>query len=276
VHQILINDKYIGNNVFNRESFKLRKTRIQNPPSAWVRADHSFEPIVEVSSFRAARRLLDAKPGRLSNDEMLARLRSCFEKHGRLTGAIINSSKGMPCSATYLNHFGTLRRAYALVGYCCREPYGGEKEVYKKAIAKKRILLRTSVEIIKNAGWAVRLNAGGTSFVVDGSISVAIRVTSRRTCDRSCWDITLGRYTRNDITVVARIERDGETLLDYYLFPKSVLRDKEYFRFVGPRSNYEDHRFESLDSLLTLIGRLKKRRARRLRRARPTAALAPE
>src|SRR4051794_19124459 len=83
VHQILTNDKYVGDNVYNRVSFKLRKKRIQNSPSAWVRADRSFEAIVDVSDFQAARRILDAKSNRLSKDEMLNRLRSCFEEHGR-------------------------------------------------------------------------------------------------------------------------------------------------------------------------------------------------
>ena len=33
VHQILTNEKYIGNNVYNRRSFKLKKKRVQNPPA---------------------------------------------------------------------------------------------------------------------------------------------------------------------------------------------------------------------------------------------------
>ena len=36
VHQLLTNEKYIGNNVYNRTSFKLKKKRVQNPPEMWV------------------------------------------------------------------------------------------------------------------------------------------------------------------------------------------------------------------------------------------------
>ena len=32
VHQVLINEKYIGNNVWNRGSFKLKKKRVRNSP----------------------------------------------------------------------------------------------------------------------------------------------------------------------------------------------------------------------------------------------------
>src|SRR5262249_25368235 len=38
VHQILINEKYIGNNVWNRTSFKLKRKRVHNSPDMWIRA----------------------------------------------------------------------------------------------------------------------------------------------------------------------------------------------------------------------------------------------
>jgi DNA invertase Pin-like site-specific DNA recombinase len=37
VHQVLTNEKYIGNNVYNRASFKLQIKRVVNPPGMWVR-----------------------------------------------------------------------------------------------------------------------------------------------------------------------------------------------------------------------------------------------
>ena len=48
VHQILTNEKYIGNNVYNRKSFKLKQHRVANPPEAWVRKPGAFAPVVPV------------------------------------------------------------------------------------------------------------------------------------------------------------------------------------------------------------------------------------
>ena len=42
VHQVLINEKYIGNNVWNRTSGKLKQPRTRNPIDQWVRADGAF------------------------------------------------------------------------------------------------------------------------------------------------------------------------------------------------------------------------------------------
>lgn len=46
VHQVLINEKYIGNNVWNRTSFKLKQEHTRNQPNQWVRADGAFQAIV--------------------------------------------------------------------------------------------------------------------------------------------------------------------------------------------------------------------------------------
>ena len=50
VHQILSNEKYIGNNVYNRVSFKLKKKRVVNPPDIWSAAA-AFDGLVEPEAF---------------------------------------------------------------------------------------------------------------------------------------------------------------------------------------------------------------------------------
>ena len=54
VHEILTNEKYIGNNVYNRRSFKLKKLRIMNEPEMWIRRNGAFTPIVPQTLFQAA------------------------------------------------------------------------------------------------------------------------------------------------------------------------------------------------------------------------------
>ena len=51
VHQVLTNEKYIGNNVYNKVSFKLKKKRVLNLPEMWIRRDGAFEPVVSPDIF---------------------------------------------------------------------------------------------------------------------------------------------------------------------------------------------------------------------------------
>ena len=56
VHQILTNPKYIGANIYNRRSFKLKHKRINNPVEMWIWRDGAFDPIVDAAVFEQARR----------------------------------------------------------------------------------------------------------------------------------------------------------------------------------------------------------------------------
>ena len=55
VHQVLTNEKYIGHNVYNRHSYKLKERHVDNPVEEWVRADGAFEAIVDEKLFYTAR-----------------------------------------------------------------------------------------------------------------------------------------------------------------------------------------------------------------------------
>jgi DNA invertase Pin-like site-specific DNA recombinase len=142
VHQVLINEKYIGNNVWNRASFKLKRKRVHNSPDMWIRADGAFEPIVERQMFDAAQVIIRQRNYRFSNEEMLDVLRRILDSKGYLSGLIIDELEDGPSSSAYCVRFGSLLRAYELVGFtpdrdyryieinrmisCYRQPCGGD------------------------------------------------------------------------------------------------------------------------------------------------------
>lgn len=117
VHQLLINEKYAGDNVWNRRSFKLKKKRVRNEPEMWIRAQDAFEAIVERELFEAARTIVNARSFRLSDEEMLRSLRELYRQKGLLSGIVIDECDGMPSSSAYSSRFGSLLRAYGLVGF---------------------------------------------------------------------------------------------------------------------------------------------------------------
>ncbi len=82
VHQVLINEKYVGNNVWNHSSFKLKQTRTQNPPDEWVRANGAFSPIVNSILFQAAQSIIQTRSYRMPDEEMLHVLKAIYERRG--------------------------------------------------------------------------------------------------------------------------------------------------------------------------------------------------
>src|SRR6202035_1048319 len=71
IHNLLKSERYVGHNVFNHASFKLRKNRIVNPPSMWIRGDNAFEGIVEPGVFAKAQEIMAERKKGLSDQQML-------------------------------------------------------------------------------------------------------------------------------------------------------------------------------------------------------------
>ncbi len=101
VHQVLINEKYVGDNVWNRVSFKLKKKRVRNSPDHWIRADGVFPAIVDRALFEAAQAIIAERSRRLSDDELLDGLRHLLEAQGHLSGLIIDETDHLPSSSAY-------------------------------------------------------------------------------------------------------------------------------------------------------------------------------
>ncbi|HNO77973.1 MAG TPA: recombinase family protein [Phycisphaerae bacterium] len=117
VRQVLTNEKYIGNNVYNRISFKLKKKRIVNPPDLWVRADGVYDAIIDPASFFRAQGIIQERNRRFSNEELIAMLSRLIEQHSDISAHLIDQAEGIPSSATYRARFGTLVQAYRLAGF---------------------------------------------------------------------------------------------------------------------------------------------------------------
>lgn len=117
VHQVLTNEKYIGNNVYNRTLGKLTAKRRANDPAEWVRSDGAFTAIVSPGVFLSAQRIVEERNRQYSDAEMLERLAHLFRQHGALSGIIIDEAEGTPSASAYQSRFGSLIRAYELIGF---------------------------------------------------------------------------------------------------------------------------------------------------------------
>jgi DNA invertase Pin-like site-specific DNA recombinase len=120
VRQTLRNENYIGNVVWNRQSVKLKGKVVNNPPDKWVRATGVLEPIIERSLFDAAQAILLERSKELTQEQKLAPLRRLLRKHGTLSMKLINRSTGTPSASSYVRWFGSLGKAYLLVGFTAR------------------------------------------------------------------------------------------------------------------------------------------------------------
>jgi hypothetical protein len=88
-----------------------------NLPDTWVRADGVFPSIVDRALFERAGAIIDQRGNHYSDEELLSLLQVVLEEEGSLSGLIIDERDGMPSSSLYRHRFGSLLRAYSLIGY---------------------------------------------------------------------------------------------------------------------------------------------------------------
>jgi DNA invertase Pin-like site-specific DNA recombinase/uncharacterized phage-associated protein len=129
---MLQNELMVGVRVFNRTTNPLQTKASPTPRGAWIRVK-VFPPIVSPKLFRAARDRL-ANRGRLSPAAMLRALTRVWRRHGRLSAALIDAAAHTPGAGSYARQFGSLRNAYAAIGYACPGSSAHQSELQDRYI----------------------------------------------------------------------------------------------------------------------------------------------
>ncbi len=263
VHQILTNEKYIGNNVYNRVSFKLKAKRVVNPPQAWVRADGSFDGVVEPDFFEAAQRIIQDRSRRFSDQDLLDHLAALLAKKGWLSGWVIDEVEDMPSSSTFRHRFGSLIRAYQLVGYSPGRDFR-YIETNRALRALHPNVVNQIVADIGGVGGQVHRDPVSDMLHINDefSASVVIARCHMTSAGGLRWKVRLDNGLRPDITIAVRMENDNATVRDYYFLPWLDLGDCPNLRLAPENGiRIDAYRFDSFDPFLDLTRRTRLRAA---------------
>jgi DNA invertase Pin-like site-specific DNA recombinase len=256
VHQVLINEKYIGNNVWNRGSFKLKKKRVRNSPDMWIRAEGAFQPVVDRSLFEAAQGIIQERSHRLSNGEMLEALQRLLQDRGYLSGLIIDETDGLASSSAYQSRFGTLLRAYALVGFTpdCDYRYIEINRALRRMYPQ---ILADVIAGIRNAGGWVEQNSATDLLTINGEFTASIVLVRCQvtTAGSLRWQIRFDVSLWPDITVAIRMDQPNQTPLDYYLLPRIDMTAPRLRLAEDNGVSLDAYRFETLDLFFNLAAR---------------------
>ncbi len=257
VHQVLTNEKYIGNNVYNRVSFKLKAKRVINPADKWVRADGVFEPIVEPDFFIAVQRIINERCRRYTDAEMLERLTHLQANKGWLSGLVIDEAEDMPSSSAYRTRFGSLVRAYQLIGYSPGRDY--------RYIEVNRALRDMHPDIVTDTIAKIRAIGGEVSqdpktdllrINQEFTASVAIVRCFHTDAGLLRWKVRLDAGLRPDITVAVRMDSENQAARDYYLLPWLDVGQSAHVKLAENNGVFLDaYRFDTLDPLFYLSSR---------------------
>jgi DNA invertase Pin-like site-specific DNA recombinase len=249
VRQVLTNEKYIGNNVYNRHSFKLKKKHVNNPPEMWIRKEGAFEGIVPVATFMAAQEILAERSEKLTDAELLDHLKALYAECGRLSGFIIDQAPALPSAATYIQRFGSLTRAYELVGY--HSPRSTEfLEINRRLRQLHPEIVSRTEHTIAELGGHISRDPKTDLLTLNDELVISLVLARCQTSvnGHQRWRIRFdpARFDP-DITVAIRLDAANTQELDYYLLPRLDLPDQEIRVSNRNSANFECFRFDDLN-----------------------------
>lgn len=257
IRQILTNEKYIGNNVYNRTSFKLKQQRVRNKPEIWVRAEAAFQGIVPRELFDKAQDIFHERSQHLSDEELLQLLKNAVARKGVISGFVIDEMEELPSSSVYRRRFGNLLRVYELIGYDPGRDYRYIEinRTLRRQFSKQMSLLCEQLAAI---GASVIRDDEMDLLHINNEFAVSVVIARCRATSAGClhWKIRLDTGLLPDITIVMRMDPDNEHVLDYYLLPSIDIMPPKLRLLQRNPFGLDAYRFSSLDFFLDLARRV--------------------
>jgi hypothetical protein len=227
VYNILTHPKYMGCNVFGKTSQKLSTPKLFLSRANWLVTPEAFEPLVDEATYSEAQRILQDRTNRKSDSDLLDALRSLLAAKGRLSASIIEGCENAASISTYRERFGSLQRAYELIGYGSPEQYGPTElrrrtqAMRDRLVAQIAAMFPDDVSVFRRGGrWRPRLKLRNRSMV-----SVLV-VRSTKRCRAVRWQVQPVRHECRFVTLIARLNTSNDAFLDFHIFPRLNARKK--------------------------------------------------
>lgn len=222
IRKILTHPKYVGCAVFGQVSKRLHTPVVKVPKSEWIVKPGAFEPIIDPATFAKAQTFFKPRPIPKTDEELLDDLRTLLASEGRLSFNLITDSSQAMSPGTYYKRFGSLYKAYKLIGYDCPDWLGGPetrrrvRAVREELISQIVRMFPNEVSVVKPGGhWRTRLRLFERLTI---SVVVARSALPHKASRR--WIVEPPLSERQFITLVARMDESNRAIVDLHVVPK--------------------------------------------------------
>ncbi|OOH87197.1 serine recombinase [Pasteurellaceae bacterium 15-036681] len=258
VHQILINEKYVGHNVWNKcSASKTREHKGKNPITEWVRYDNCFEAIVPQALFNAAQTIIHQRSIRLTDEEMLDRLKELLKEKGKLSGMIIDESENCPSSSVYSRRFGSLIKTYTLINYEPERDYH-YIEINRLLRQQHKNIVQHTIDKITELGGSVTSDSKTELIRINDEFNASIVLSRCRYTPSGSkrWLIRFDSSLNPDLTIAIRLDDTANQILDYYLLPMDMQLNEKLKLAENNPAELEIYHHPNLDRFFIMVERM--------------------
>jgi DNA invertase Pin-like site-specific DNA recombinase len=231
VFSILTRPKYCGCNVYCRTSSRLYTPKIRLPEADWVVTPGAFEPVVDPATFETAQQIFRDMTIHKSNEQLLQDLKTLLAREGRLSISLIENSPGLASVSAYAKRFGSVRKAYELIGHGSPEQFslmdGRCRTVAMRdqLVQRIEVMFPTEISVTRKSGrFRTMLR------VQNGSLVSVLLASSVRTRKKGMirWRVQPVPPECKFVTLLARLDESNLSFLDFHLFV-DIDRAKDFY-----------------------------------------------
>ena len=208
--------------------------------------------------FWRAREIILARSQKLTDEEMLEKLKDLLKLRGQLSGILIDETEGLPSSTAFRHRFGTLVRAYQLIGYDPGIDFAFIEENRRLRLRHPEVvnsIIQSIVALGATASW----DADARLLSMNNEIRVSIVLCRQKTtgAGSSRWLIRLDASLKPDITIAARMDATNSAIRDYYVLPGIDMKWENLRVAEANGFGLDTYRFDTLDYFLGMAERVK-------------------
>ena len=236
VADVLTQPKYTGFHVYGRTTSRLYTPTVRLPKSDWLVSPGAFEPVVDYGTFLEAQRVLQSRTINKSDEELLESLKKLLAQKGRLSLRLLKEFPDAPSPSTYRLRFGSLRKAYELIGYGRADQFGSidlrrrTQALREELIARMAALFPNDVSVVRRGGrWRSRLRLRKHL-----TVSVLIARSIRAWKETVRWQVDPVQHERRYVTLLARLGEGNQCFLDYHVLPSIDRPRRFHIRYADP------------------------------------------
>ncbi len=251
VHNVLINERYIGNYIYNKTSCKLKSKRVSNPQEDWIRHEGYFPPLVPPEIYMRAQKIIRDRSVHLTDADIVNYLKNKLKEKGKLSGFIIDEDNFGPSSSVISNRFGGLVNAYKFIGYTPERDYS--------FIEINKILRKKHKEIISGIfneiKIADRLMLEDDTILINNNMRVSLVISrcKKTSANNLRWIIRFDRSLSPDINIIARMDSTNKLAVDYFILPHFEVLEKKLNLMESNSRLLEFYRFDDLHLFLSMF-----------------------
>jgi hypothetical protein len=245
VNSVLTNVKYCGALAYNRRSCKLSKPRTRNAQDKWVVNPAAVDPIIQSDVFESAQAERARRLRRYTAPELVALLKACHERHGKVNAKIIAADPAMPDPQLFVRKFGSLIRAYDAAGLPRSLTYAFVGTKMKLAALRDEMMSRVEALVV-GAGGTIEQSPAPDIFLLNGSLVVRVAVAVPRNPRRGSRNWRIVGKPGVDFLIAGRMEPSSGEIADYFLIPAAELAAGPIYLKVSNLDQYASMRYGSL------------------------------